>query len=208
MEEIKVLNEIFIVTNQKFYDHFLKWSKKIKSDKKITIVDDNTASNEDRLGSMGDIQFVIKKEKITEDILVIAGDNLFDFSLKEVFDLFEKKKKTVVALYDVKDRELAKQYGIVSIDKTNKMTYFVEKPVDPPSTLSSTGVYFYPKVVIKFLLGYGKHGENTDKAGNFLEWLYKKEDVYCYVSSKKWFDIGSKEQLNEADIYYGGEGKY
>lgn len=198
IEEIKEVDEIFIVTNAKFSEHFTKFVNKFKSKKKIEVINDKTTSNEDRLGSLGDIKFVIKHKNIKEDILVIAGDNLFEFSLKDVFDLYKEKVKTIVALYDVKNRELAKQYGIVSIDKNNKMTHFVEKPTEPPSTLSSTGIYIYPKKVIKDLLEYGSHGENTDKAGNFLEWLYKKEDVYCYVSNKKWFDIGSFEQLDEA----------
>jgi len=101
-------------------------------------------------------------------------------------------------LYDVKDKELAKNYGIVEIDNNNKMIDFVEKPAEPKSTLSSTGIYFYPQDVINSLMDYGEHGENTDKAGNFLEWLHKKEDVYCYISEKKWFDIGSLSQLEEA----------
>ena len=203
IEEIDDIDEIFIVTNNKFSEHFTKWVSNFASKKKITVVNDQTMSNEDRLGSLGDIQFVIKQEKLDDDILVVAGDNLFEFSLREMFDLFKQKNKTIVALYDVKDRELAKQYGIVSIDKNNKMIDFVEKPAEPPSTLSSTVIYFYPKHVVKLLMDYGKHGENTDKAGNFLEWLYKKENVYCYVSDKKWFDIGSFEQLEEANLKYG-----
>ncbi|MFH1642646.1 MAG: nucleotidyltransferase family protein [Nanoarchaeota archaeon] len=198
IEEIDNIEEIFIVSNTKFYNHFIKWVNNYKSTKKITVVNDQTSSNEDRLGSMGDIQFVIEHEKIDDDILVVAGDNLFEFSLMEVADLFNIKRKTVVAVYDVKQKELAKQYGIVSIDNDNKIVDFVEKPQEPKSTLSSTGIYFYPKHIIPFLMNYGKSGENTDKAGNFLEWLFRNEDVFCYVSDKKWFDIGSMDQLEQA----------
>ncbi len=199
IEEIKDIDEIFIVTNAKFYSHFVKWSNNLNSAKKIKIINDKTTSNEGRLGSLGDIQFVVNQEKIDDDLLVVAGDNMFEFSLKEVFDFFmQKNKKTVVVLYDVKDRELAKHYGIVSVGKNSRMVDFVEKPKQPKSTLSSTGIYFYPKNIIKSLLDYGKHGKNTDKAGNFLEWLHKKDDVYCCISDKKWCDIGSIEQLARA----------
>jgi len=198
IEGIEEVDGVFVVTNDKFYSNFEEWLKNFKSTKKIKIINDKTKSNEDRLGSLGDIKFVINQEKISDDILVVAGDNLFEFSLKEMFDLFKQKNKTVVALYDVKDRELAKQYGIVSIDDDNKMVVFVEKPAEPRSTLSSTGIYMYPKEVIKILMGYGEQGESTDKAGNFLEYLHKKDDVYCCVFDERWFDIGSVEQLEKA----------
>jgi glucose-1-phosphate thymidylyltransferase len=198
IEEIDDINEIFIITNNKFSGHFERWTENFESKKKLTVVNDQTMSNEDRLGSLGDIQFVIKEKNVDDDILVVAGDNLFEFSLKEINELFKKTNQTVVALYDVKDKELAKQYGIVTIDNNNKMIGFVEKPEQPPSTLSSTGIYFYPKEIIPLLMDYGEHGENTDKAGNFLADLYKQHDIYCYVSKKTWLDIGSKQQLEEA----------
>jgi len=161
-------------------------------------------SNEDRLGSLGDIQYVIQKNNVEDDVLVVAGDNLFEFSLKPMENMFKDKGKTIVALYDVKDKELAKQYGIVTIDENNKMTDFIEKPEVPPSTLSSTGIYFYPREVIVDLMQYGKGGENTDKAGNFLADLHKKEDVYGFVSEEQWIDIGSHEQLKYAQDNFKG----
>ena len=121
---------------------------------------------------------------------------------KKMVAVMEKENTlTDVMVVDVskpEGQELAKKYGIVTIDANNRIIDFVEKPQEPKSTLSSTGIYFYPKHVVKLLMDYGKHGENTDKAGNFLEMLYKKEDVFCYVSNEKWFDIGSFQQLEEA----------
>jgi len=198
LREVDGIDEIFVVTNSKFHEHFNKWLNNFKFDKKIKIIDDKTTSNEDRLGSLGDVKFVINQEDINDDMLVIAGDNLFEFSLKDMSELFKQKGTTIVALYDVEDTELAKQYGIVQVDEKNKMVNFVEKPAEPKSTLSSTGIYIYPKKIIPYLAEFGLGGENTDKAGNFLEWLHKKEDVYCYISDKKWIDIGSIEQLERA----------
>ncbi|HLC96565.1 MAG TPA: nucleotidyltransferase family protein [Candidatus Nanoarchaeia archaeon] len=202
IEELDSVDEIFIVTNNKFEKNFVEWKKTFSSKKKITIINDRTTTNEDRLGSLGDIKYVIRQAKVHDDLLVIAGDNLFEFSLKPMEQQFKKKRKAIVALYDVKNRELAKQYGIVTLDKNNKMISFIEKPENPPSTLSSTGIYFYPKEVIPLLLEYGSHGENTDKAGNFLQDLHKQHDVYCYVTKQRWLDIGSHQQLEEAQTTF------
>jgi len=198
IEEIEEINEIFIVTNQKFYTIFKKWLSNLKSTKKIEIINDKTTSNEDRLGSLGDINFVIGQENIKEGIMVVAGDNLFEFSLKGVIELYKKNNKSAVALYDVKDKELAKQYGIVGINKDNKMIEFEEKPEKPKSTLASTGIYIYPSYILPMLQDFVKKYHNSDKAGNFLEWLHKKEPVYCYITEKKWIDIGTFDQLEKA----------
>jgi glucose-1-phosphate thymidylyltransferase len=203
IERIDSIDEIFIVTNNKFFTHFLNWKETYNSIKKITIVNDRTKSNDDRLGSLGDIKYAVENLKIIDDIIVIAGDNLFEFSLRPIMDIFKTKEKSVVALYDVKDLKLAKLYGIVSIDKSGKIIDFEEKPKNPKSTLSSTGIYLYPKYIVKKLIGFVK-GHDADKAGNFLEWLYKQDEVYCYVSDKNWFDIGSIEQFNIAKEKFEG----
>jgi len=202
LEQIDDIDEIFIVTNDKFYNHFRDWLKGFDSKKSIKIVNDRTLSNEDRLGSLGDVDFVIGQEGINDSILIVAGDNLFDFSLKDFVESHKKHNKSAVALYDVQDKELAKQYGIVGVNVENKMVEFEEKPSEPKSTLASTGIYIYPPHVLSMLQDFVKKYENTDKAGNFLEWLHKKEHVYCYITDKKWFDIGSFEQLEKARDYF------
>ncbi|MBS3135838.1 nucleotidyltransferase family protein [Candidatus Woesearchaeota archaeon] len=203
LEEVKEVDEVFIITNRKFFMNFLKWHSGFKYKKKITIVNDQTDSNENRLGSLGDIKFVIENMKITDDLMVIAGDNLFEFSIKPMMELFKKRKSAIVALYDVKDMELATLYGIVTVDKNGKIVDFEEKPKNPKSTLASTGVYIYPKATARKLIEFSK-SHDADKAGNFLEWLYKKEGIYCHITSKRWFDIGSLEQLKHADKEFAG----
>ncbi len=198
IEKIDEVDEIFIVTNDKFYNHFNSWLTEFNSKKKVKIINDQTMSNEDRLGSLGDVNFVIEKENIKDSTLIIAGDNLFEFSLKEFAEEHKKHNKSAVALYDVKNKELAKLYGIVGINKENKMIEFEEKPTQPKSTLASTGVYIYPQHVLPMLQDFVKRHKNSDKAGNFLEWLHKKEHVYCYITDKKWFDIGTLDQLEKA----------
>lgn len=205
ISQIREVDKIFVVTNDKFFKNFQQWLDDFSSDKQIKIVNDNTLSNEDRLGAIGDINFVIEKEKIDDDLLVVAGDNLFEFSLADVVKLFKTKKSPAIALYDVKSRELAKKYGIVTIDPANKIIRFVEKPEKPESTLSSTGVYLYPKDTLNMISSYLGEGGSQDKTGSFLEWLYKRKDIYCYISKERWYDIGSFEELERARNEYNGE---
>lgn len=202
IEEIDELDTIFIITNDRFFSKFEEWAHGFSCKKEIEIVNDNTNSNDDRLGAMGDIQFVIDNKKIDDDLMVIAGDNLFEFSLKDVMSLF--KDSPVIALYDVGSVELAKKYGIVTIDSSGKIINFVEKPAEPESTLSSTGVYLYPKDTVKMISEFLSEGGSQDKTGSFLEWLYKKKAVYCYTSKEKWYDIGSFEELERARSEYNG----
>jgi glucose-1-phosphate thymidylyltransferase len=197
IEKVKSIDTIYVITNNKFFEQFILWNSNFSSIKNIEIINDQTTSNEDRLGALGDIEYVCNNSDLNDDILLIAGDNLFEFSLKDMNEFFDEKQNTVVALYDVKDIELAKKYGVVEIDSNNKMVEFEEKPEQPKSTLASTGIYLFPKVAIQTLPEFLKAGI-SDKIGSFLEWLHKKEDIFGYVTEEKWFDIGSLEQLEQA----------
>lgn len=199
IEEVDNVDEIFIVTNDKFYPYFLRWLKSYKSNKKIKIINDGTKTNEERLGAVGDIHFVVADQKIDDDILVIGGDNLFEFSLDHLNSFFKEKKKSVVALYDVKDKELAKKYGVVELDETSKIIGFEEKPNKPKSTLASTACYIFSKSDLEELEKCILNGKKPDNLGDFIKFLSKRKHFYGFVFSERWFDIGSKEQLNKAD---------
>ena len=205
VEKVNEIDLIYVITNDKFIDHFSKWAKQIKTKKKIIVINDKTLSNEDRLGSVGDIDFAIDDQGIDDDLLVLAGDNLFDFGLKDFID-YSKKKGTSVVVYDVEDRELAKQYGIVELDKDSKIVDFLEKPQNPPSTLASTCLYLFRKEDLGLLKKYESEGNKLDKSGDFINWLRKNKDVYGYVPKGKWYDIGDLKSLEEAEQYYK-EGK-
>lgn len=203
IEELNKVDEIFIVTNNRFYSKFEEWLKSFKINKKINIINDLTNSNEDRLGAIGDIDFVIKKKHINDDLLVIAGDNLFEFSLSHLVNFFDNKKKSTVALFDIKDRAIAaKKYGIVEVDNDLKIIGFEEKPAEPKTTLISTACYIFTKHDIQMLERCINENNKPDNLGDFIKWLSYKEDIFGYIFSEKWFDIGDHNQLNEADIHW------
>ena len=126
------IDDVHLVTNGRFAEDFARWAAATG----VHVHDDGTTTNETRLGAIGDIRFVQERTDLDDDLLVVAGDNLFDYSLADYIAFWsEKRDASAVAVYDVGDRELAKQYGIVDVDADDRIVGFVEKPADPPSTL-------------------------------------------------------------------------
>lgn len=201
VEPIKEADEIFIVTNEKFHRHFEEWNTSFSSKKKITIVSDGTLSNDDRLGATGDMEFVIREKGIEDDLLVLAGDNIFKTALAGFVDFSVSKRPSVsIGLYDVKDLRLAKKYGIVSLDSDKRVIEFREKPEKPSSTLAAKCLYFFPREKLDIVKTYLNTDAAKDAPGYFLEWLSKKEAIFGYVfEGEVWFDIGDMKSYEEAD---------
>lgn len=147
LENLGNFTEIFIVTNAKFSHVFEEWLKNKAKNIPITIINDGTTNNEDRLGALGDIQYVLDNHKITDDVIILAGDNFFEDDLTSIVANFKTKGDTV-GLVDVGDRELVKQYGNVGIDEEGKITSFIEKPENPIGTLCSTAIYIYKNTTL------------------------------------------------------------
>jgi glucose-1-phosphate thymidylyltransferase len=196
--EISAVDEIFIVTNSKFYSYFDKWLQHTKFKVPTKLLNDGTSSNEDRLGQIGDVLFVLEKENVEEDLIIIAGDNLFNFSLVDAYNTFKKANVVVNPLYDIRSLSAAKQLGTVVLDKRNCFAEFFEKADMPKSTLVSLGIYFFPKEKLQLIKNYISSGENPDKMGYFLSWLMKKDCVIGHVYYEKWFDIGWIKALEQA----------
>ncbi len=202
IHEVKEIDEVFVVTNSKFIAAFEDWTKTASPKIKITVLNDGTTSNDDRLGAIGDIKFVVDQEKIDDDLLVIAGDNLFDFSLVDFVNFYKTKLTNIIAVYDITSFEEAKKFGVTAIDKNDKLIDFEEKPSHPKSTLISTACYLFPERKLSLINKYVAEGNKPDRSGDFIRWLMLNDIVHCFVSKDRWFDIGSFESLEEADSYY------
>jgi glucose-1-phosphate thymidylyltransferase len=206
--KIKNLDEVLIVTNNKFYSKFKEWSERLQGcfkDITLTIIDDGTKSPEDRLGAIGDINLVIENGNlVNKDALVIGGDNLFDFQLTEFINLArEKSPDATVGLYDIKDTNQAKKYGVLSINKDNRITSFEEKPKNPKSTLIATCLYYFPKQTFDLIKEYIQETGKKDTTGDYISWLYKKSPVYGFVFDGMWEDIGHIDSLKKLkEDYY------
>lgn len=197
-EKINVLSEvenIYVVTNDRFCQAFSEWKNSAYSKKRVTIINDHTPNNDNRLGAIGDINFVLEQEEINDDLLVIAGDNLFDFSLADFVSFFKQKRASVLAVYDTHDKQLiAKKLGCLELDDEQRITSFNEKPEHPTTTLAATACYLFTQEDLALLKQCLKDKQRLDNSGDFVSYLISKKPVYGFTFSGKWHDIGTKEQ--------------
>ncbi len=196
------IDRVYVVTNAKFAGHFQKWSdnyRATKSKMNFTIVNDGSTDDTNKLGAIGDINYVIDKEKVDDDIIIVAGDNLFSDKLGDFGKFIREKNAPVLALYDVGNLEEIKKYNSITIDGAGKITYFEEKPKEPRSTLTGIALYFYPRSTIALIKQYIAEGNNPDQPGRLVQWLYPRTPVYTWRVPGLWYDIGSKETLEEAN---------
>jgi glucose-1-phosphate thymidylyltransferase len=198
---IPEIDHVYVVTNAKFAGHFQKWADAYDSQAKLqfTIINDGSTDDSNKLGAIGDLHLVLTKEKIDDDLIVVAGDNLFSEKLGEFGKYCLQKNAPVLGLYDVGSLEQAKKYGVVSVDAEDRLAKFVEKPEQPESTLIGIALYYYPKATLPLVDQYIKEGNNPDQPGRLVQWLYPRQSVYTWTVPGIWYDIGSKETLEEAN---------
>ena len=202
LKGIPSLTEVVVVTNNKFFSNFQKWALTHK-DVKVRVVNDGTDSPEQRLGSVGDINFVWEKEKELDDWLIVGGDNLFDQSFQEFMNSALKKEPAIsIGVYDIHDRKAASKFGVIALDDNNRVVSFEEKPEEPKSSLITMCLYYFPRKTLSFLKEYLSQSTAVDAAGSYIQWLSLKKDVYGFQFNGKWYDIGSVESLNEAQKHF------
>jgi glucose-1-phosphate thymidylyltransferase len=195
--DVQEVDAVHLVTNSRFAPAFRRWA----DEHSVTVHDDGTTSNDDRLGAVGDLQLAVEEAQLDDELIVLAGDNLFEFSLPHFVAWWRAKPQpsSAVPLHDVGDLELATHYGIAETDAEERIVSFVEKPSEPASTLASTLVYLLPPEHVSLVDTYVEEGNSPDNAGSFLGWLARREPVYGYRFEGAWFDIGNHDQLLEAD---------
>lgn len=197
---LKIIDHIYIVSNDKFYHNFVDWSEQLDRDVAVTVINDHTKSNDDRLGSIGDLHYIVQSTGLEDDFIMINGDNLFNFNIQPLIEIF-RTGKNVVALYDVKSLAEASKMGVPTVNSEGIITHLVEKPKKPEKTVVSIGVYCFLKSVIALLQQYVAEGKSVDKVGEFLEWLCYQTNIHTFIFSGSddiWLDIGTPDQLELA----------
>ena len=197
-----LVDEYVVISNHKFAHHFDKWAA--TKAMKVTVVDDGTSSNETRLGAVKDIQFAIDKLVLDDDMLVIAGDNVLDFSLTK-FVRYAKEKNTscIMRYYEPEEKKLVK-CGVVEIDETDRILSMEEKPAQPKSHWCCPPFYYYTREDAKLVARGIESGCGTDAPGSYIAWLCQQTSVHAMEMPGKRFDVGNLESYNKIKEEYKG----
>jgi glucose-1-phosphate thymidylyltransferase len=197
---VEEIDELHVVTNSRFAADFRAWAGSGERALPVTVHDDGTRTNDDRLGAIGDIRFVQEHAGLEgDDLLVVAGDNLFEFDLREFVGFWRERDGSAICVHDIGDLELIRQYGMVELGEGDRVTSVVEKPDAPTSTLAAAAVYLFRAEHAALVDVYLAEGNSPDQPGRFVVWLYPRVPVYGYRFSGEWLDIGDRSQLLDAD---------
>ena len=202
LKDVPELTGVIIISNEKFHGHFEKWASDYQISGQnipITVVNDKSTDENNRLGAIGDMVFAMNDQSIDEDVIVVAGDNLFSQSIKAFGEFCLEKKAPVLGVYDVGRLEDTKKYSEVHTDMNGHITSFEEKPEYPTTTVIGIALYYYPKDLIPTIKKYVEDGHNADQPGRLVQWLYPRIPVFTWSLPGLWYDIGSKETLEEAN---------
>ncbi len=190
------IETVYVSTNERFAEDFEAHLESKDYEKPTLSVEDTTAESE-KFGVVGALAQLVDRENVTDDMVVLAGDNLISFAVSDFIDFFEAKGATTIAAYDVGSRERAKSYGLVELEG-DEVVDFQEKPEDPKSTLVSIATYAFPAETLPLLDEYLEGDNNPDEPGWFIQWLQGRDAVNAYTFDGAWFDIGTPESYLDA----------
>lgn len=203
VETIEQIDEVIIVSNHKFYQHFLLWKSTLDTRLTVTVIDDGSTTNDNRLGAVRDIGFAVEKCCIEEDILVMAGDNLLDFSIKGFVDFYNRKKAACIMRHYEPSVERLRRTGVAVVDEDSRVLLMQEKPRQPQSNWAVPPFYIYPYGDLKYVLeGINSKLCGIDAPGSFIAWFCQKADVYAYLMPGKRYDIGNMDSYQYVQSIY------
>lgn len=195
------IDEIFVVTNHKFYPEFLEWSEKRKG---ISVLDDSTQSNETRLGALRDIEYVIESAGIDDDIFVLAGDNVLDFSFSSFLSYAREKNTSCVMRHFQEDIGKLRRTGVCTVDEDGRVLSMEEKPIHPLSHWAVPPFYYYKRTDLPLLKRAIAEGISTDAPGSFISYLCKRSTVHAFLMPGHRYDIGTIEGWEKLRDEYRG----
>ncbi len=191
------IDEFIVISNHKFYNHFADWKNKKSNAYKITVLDDGTVTNETRLGAVKDILLALETLSITDDVMVMAGDNVPDFSLAGFVEFAVNKNASCVMCHTENDPTKQQKTAIITIDNDNRITSYEEKPKCPKGDLAVPPFYIYKNGDIKRIKEALDDGCGYDAPGSFAAWLSGKTNMYAWEMTGKRYDVGDRESYEK-----------
>ncbi len=202
IETIGDIDELTIVSNDKFYPNFVSWQESYKTRLKINVLNDKSTDDSNKLGAVGDIWFVIQQMNIDDDVLIMAGDNIFTFKLVDYYNSYKKRNADMILTKQIDNVEDLKRMANVTLDETGRVTDLVEKPPVPKSNIAAYAAYIYKKETLPLIKQYLDEGNNPDAPGFFPAWLHKVKPLYAYTFEGDCYDIGTPESYAKVnDIF-------
>jgi len=199
IETIEEIDELIVVSNTKFYGNFVDWKNTFDTRLKITVLDDKTTDDTNKLGAVGDIGFAIDTLGLDEDLLIMAGDNIFTFHLKDYYNAFKENDADMILVKEINEVEELRRMANVIADENGKVIAMEEKPAEPKSNLAAFAAYIYKQETVPLIKKYLSEGNNPDAPGFFPSWLYKQKTVMTYAFEGECYDIGTPKSYEEVN---------
>lgn len=203
IDNIPDITGLIVVSNHKFIEHFNEWKDKQRFKNPVTILDDGSVDNDHRLGAVKDIQFAAEYLNSEDDVLVIAGDNILDFSFSGFVSYMKEKKTSCVMCHEENELKKQQKTGIITFDENGLITSYEEKPVKPKGNMAVPPFYCYTAEDLKKIPDAIENGCGIDAPGSFAAWLSGKTAVHAWVMPGKRYDIGDIQSYEAAGKIFG-----
>jgi glucose-1-phosphate thymidylyltransferase len=198
LEGLATLARIVVVTNHRFAPRFEEWRKTRAAARPLEVLDDGTICNENRLGAVGDLRFALAQARLNDDLLVAAGDNIFQFPLAGFVEAFRARPAAHLCVHWVEDLARCRRTGIAVLGEDDRVIEFQEKPEQPKSRWGVPPLYVFPRATLQKLASYAEEGGSNETPGYFMAWLHRREPVYAFRAPGAVLDIGTLESLQAA----------
>jgi glucose-1-phosphate thymidylyltransferase len=200
LAEVVDIDAVHVVTNSRFARDFAQWAAAIRGGPPVHVHDDGTTSDDGRLGAVRDAKLAVDRGGLAgDDVIVVAGDNVFDYSVSDYVRFWRTKACGSAIAVCERDLELVKRYSMVQVDDRDRVVSFVEKPDRPTSNLVGTATYIHCRQHLWLLDAYLSGPHRGDRPGDFVQWLHERLPVHAYRFTGPWLDIGNHDQLLDAD---------
>lgn len=203
LDQIDTISQHIIVSNQTFLHHFEEWRDNSSYRKEIVLINDETTSNENRLGAVKDILFVLEKLRVQDDLLVLAGDNVIDFSFKDFVGYATEKETSCITCHEEPSIAALQKTGVLEMDSNGKVIAMHEKPQNPPSHWAVPPFYYYSAKDLPLIQQALANGCDSDAPGNLIGWLCKQTNVYAWPMKGNRYDIGDLTSYQRVNTIFG-----